>query len=185
MKIKRSSRRGEVVMKIRRRDEPLLAAAVAKKSPFRIKRILVPVDFSDCSKKALSYAVALAKEHEATLTLFHAVPTQYLIGEAPMPVTYREMHAALRAHATRDLADLIGEEVKNAVPANSSVDIGNPAPLIVGVAERLKADVIVISTHGRTGFKHALLGSVTEQVVRHAPCPVLVVRERERDFLAN
>lgn len=171
-------------MKVKRGDERLLAAA-AKKSPFRIKQIFVPVDFSDCSKKALHYAIALAKEHEAALTLFHAVPNQYVISQEPMALTYREMHAALRTLAGEDIAHLIAEEIKGQVPVDSFTDVGNPAPLIVGLAERLGADVIVISTHGRTGFKHALLGSVTEQVVRHAPCPVLVVRERERDFLAN
>jgi nucleotide-binding universal stress UspA family protein len=53
------------------------------------------------------------------------------------------------------------------------------------VAKTVNADVIVISTHGRTGLKHVLLGSVAEHVIRHAPCPVLVVREREHEFLAN
>lgn len=64
------------------------------------------------------------------------------------------------------------------------VTTGSPAAEIVGAATRLPADVIVISTHGRTGLKHVLLGSVAEHVVRHARCPVLGVRENEREFLA-
>lgn len=62
---------------------------------------------------------------------------------------------------------------------------GSPAFEIIEVAKFLPADVIVISTHGRTGLKHMLLGSVTERVVSRAPCPVLVVREREREFIAS
>jgi nucleotide-binding universal stress UspA family protein len=73
--------------------------------------------------------------------------------------------------------------VRGVVAADTIVRTGSPAQEIIAIAERVPADMIVISTHGRTGLKHALLGSVTERVVRHAPCPVLVVRESERDIV--
>ena len=66
------------------------------------------------------------------------------------------------------------------MPCDLLVRIGNPAAEIVSVARLLKSDLIVISTHGRTGLKHLLLGSVAETVLRHAPCPVLIVRNREQ-----
>ena len=187
MNAKPTNRPGEVLLKVTRRDEPLLAAANAARetSPFQIKNILVPVDFSDCSKKALRYAIPLAKEHGAALTLLYVVPTpSYVIGEYGIE-TYLETQAEMRATGARELARLVVNEIKGEVPADSCVTIGSASHHIVDVAKTVNADVIVISTHGRTGLKHVLLGSVAEHVIRHAPCPVLVVRESEREFLAN
>jgi Universal stress protein family len=83
MKAKPTNKAGAVTLELNRRDEPLLDAAMreAVKSPFTLKRILVPIDFSDCSKKALQYALPLAKEHAATLTLLYVVPSSYGAGE--------------------------------------------------------------------------------------------------------
>ena len=187
MKVKPTNRRGEVLLKVGQRDEPLLAAAndTRPKSAFQIQNILVPMDFSDCSKKALRYAIPLAKEHGAALTLLYVVPTpSYVIGEYGIE-TYLETQAEMRAKGGRELARLVVNEIKGEVPADSCVAVGSAAHHIVDVAKTANADVIVISTHGRTGLKHVLLGSVAEHVIRHAPCPVLVVREREREFLAN
>jgi len=186
MKIKPGNCSGEVVLKLDRRDEPLLLAANDRpgKSPFRIKNILVPIDFSDCSKKALRYAIPLAKEHEAALTLLYVVPNNYAIGEYG-GIAYAPVAAELRGDAIKGLAKLSVKEVKGELPADTRVVSGNAASEIVELARTVPADVIVISTHGRTGLKHVLLGSVAEHVIRHAPCPVLVVREREHEFLAS
>src|SRR5262247_2449377 len=83
MKAKPTNHPGEVLLELNRRDEPLMAAATtsAVKSPFTLKRILVPIDFSDCAKKALQYAIPLAKEHKAAITLLYVVPTNYALGE--------------------------------------------------------------------------------------------------------
>jgi nucleotide-binding universal stress UspA family protein len=83
------------------------------------------------------------------------------------------------------LANLVKEFVHGEVPAETVVRNGTPSMEIVELANTLPADIIIISTHGRSGLKHVLMGSVAEHVVRHAPCPVLVVREREREFLAG
>jgi universal stress protein A len=186
MKVKPGNRSGEVLLKVNRRDESLLLAAndTQEESAFRIKDILVPIDFSDCSKKALRYAIPLAKEHEAALTLVYVVPNCYAVGEygglAYVPVA-EELHMS----ATKELADLIANEVKGEVPATARVFMGNPAHQITEVARTLPTDLIIISTHGRTGLKHVFVGSVAEHVIRHAPCPVLVVREQQHEFLAN
>ena len=184
MKARPTKHAGEVVLELNRRDEPLMAAASfeSKISPFRLKRILVPIDFSDCAKKALRYAIPLAKDYEAALTLLYVVPTHH--GEYG-DIDYAILEAEMRAGSEKELSTLAVDEVRGEVPADTLVRTGSPGLEIIEVAKSLSADLIVISTHGRTGLKHVLLGSIAEAVVRRAPCPVLVVREREHEFLAS
>jgi len=185
MKAKPTKHSGEVLLKVNRGDELLLDAAsrTERSSPFRIKTILVPIDFSDCAKKALQYALPLAKEHEAAITLVHVIATpSYPIGEFG-GLEYATLQADTSDLIDKKLNELAVDEAAGEVPVDAVVRTGSPAAEIIDVARKLPADVIVISTHGRTGLKHVLLGSVAEQVVRHAPCPVLVVREREHEFL--
>ncbi|MBM3837104.1 MAG: universal stress protein [Verrucomicrobia bacterium] len=151
---------------------------------FRLKRILVPIDFSDCAKKALRYAIPLASQHRAALTLLYVVPANYAVGEYG-GIDYGSLEAEMRASGERQLASLIVDEIGDQVPVDPLVQCGSPAAEIVAVARGMPADLIVISTHGRTGLKHVLLGSAAEYVVRHAPCPVLVVREYEREFVVE
>jgi nucleotide-binding universal stress UspA family protein len=187
MKAKPTNHPGEVVLELNRRDEALLAAASGEltPSPFRLKRILVPIDFSDCSKKALQYAVPLAKQHQAAITLLYIVPTpSYAAGEYG-GIDYASLEAETRASADQALSALAVDEIRGEVSADTVVRSGSAALEIIEFAKSLPADIIVVSTHGRTGLKHVLLGSVAENVVRLAPCPVLVVREREHEFLAN
>jgi len=173
---------GEVVLAINRRDEPLLASAAT--TPFLLKKILVPIDFSDCSKKALKYALPLAKQHGATITLFYVVPgLPQAVGDYGT-ADYPTLEADLRATAEKELDQLLVHELGGKVPGETVVGSGSPSISIIELAKNMPADIIIISTHGRTGLKHVLLGSVAEHVVRHAPCPVLVVREREHEFLA-
>jgi len=183
MKVKPNRRTGEVVFEFGRRDEPLLAASAAPE--FKIKRILVPIDFSECSKKALRYALALARQHSAALDLVYVVPTPpYGAGEYG-PVDYGNLQQELEQNAAKELGRTISEEVADSVRAGPIIRVGSAGREIVDVARTIPADLIVISTHGRSGLKHVLLGSVAEQVVRHAPCPVLVVRECEHEFLKD
>jgi nucleotide-binding universal stress UspA family protein len=184
MKAKPTGNRGEVLLQVNRSDEGLLeaASAGARSAAFKIRQILVPLDFSECSRKALRYAVALAREHEAAITLMHAVPTDYALGEYG-GINYATLEKELTASADRQLAALLVDEVRGAVATDTLVRTGAAAATIAAVAKQLPADMIVIATHGRTGLKHFLLGSVVEHVVRSAPCPVLVVREREREIL--
>jgi universal stress protein A len=185
MKAKPTKKRGEVMFKLSRRDEPLMAAASSSRiSAFRLKKILVPIDFSDCAKKALRYAIPLAEEHEATLTLLHVVPSTYTAGEYGR-FDYEAFAAEMRRSAAKQLATLAVDEVGEKVSAETLVRTGSPAGEIIATAKSVAADLIVMSTHGRTGLKHIFLGSVTEHVVRHAPCATLVVREREHEFIVS
>lgn len=183
MKIKPTQHSGEVVMAVNRRDEPLLSPA--RTSPFRVKKILVPTDFSDCSKKALQYALPLAKEHDAAITLLNVVPTPCYPADGYGGIDYASLEADMRASGDKELRALARSEVRGEVPVDTLVRDGSAATEITEIARSLPADLIIISTHGRTGLKHVFLGSVTEHIVRHAPCPVLVVREREHEFLAS
>jgi universal stress protein A len=184
MKIKPAKKSGRVEVELTRGDESLLERGAASASPFALRRVLVPVDFSECAQKALDYAVPFAKQFGAELVLLHVVPANYPIGEFGM-IDVAFMEKELRATAEKQLAALVAKRIPKGVASKSQVRVGRPVSEIVQVARQEQADLILLSTHGHTGFKHVLLGSVAENVVRYAPCPVLVVREREQEFLKN
>ncbi len=146
----------------------------------KIRKILVPLDFSVTSEKVLRYAVPFAKQFSAKLVLLHAIePLPY-----PADLGYVPLGEVIPIEPTRKrLAELAQMAVDPELLDQSVVQIGVAFELIVDFAKQLDVDLIIISTHGYTGLKHVLLGSTAERVVRHASCPVLVVRERERDFV--
>ncbi|MCP4194397.1 MAG: universal stress protein [Planctomycetaceae bacterium] len=134
-----------------------------------IHRILCPIDFSPTSEKAFAYATRIAQHSGATIVLLHAfdVPDSWSVGGRIDEVD-QEIKNKLLAMKP-DSADLKIERVAHGGP---------PGPVICWVAQEQKCDLIVIGTHGRLGVSHLLLGSVAEYCVRHAPCPVLTVRDR-------
>ena len=183
MKAKPSKHSGDVILEVGRRDEPLLAASST--APFRIKSILVPVDFSDCSRKALQYAIPFAQQHQAAITLLYVVaPPPYNTGEFGA-VNYALIESDMRAAAEEKLKAFAETELATQTQKEWVVRTGSASAEIIAAAQSMPADLIVISTHGRSGIKHVLLGSVAEAVVRRAPCPVLVVREREHEFVTT
>ena len=148
---------------------------------FKIKDILVPTDFSKYSEKALKYASAFAKQFNAKLILVYVVePATLTDFQAGMVGFEDEARKAAREKLT-SLRDQQGKESRYIKEIKAVV--GKPFQEIVSLARGLRLDMIVIATHGRTGLKHVLLGSTAEKVVRHAPCPVLVVRGEEREFV--
>lgn len=151
---------------------------------FRIKKVLVPVDFSACSEKALTYAVQFAKEFGATLDIVYVVPPFMPPHEVMMLPEYTRVQEDMVAKGETKLASLVLQKVPQGIPAETFVRSGRPATEITKAAADLKADLIIISTHGHSGWHRVLLGSTVENVIRHAPCPVLTVREKEREFLA-
>lgn len=141
-----------------------------------IHRILAPVDFSDCSLAGLTYAVRFAKEVGARIIVLHVVDLGPVMmttgrGEYDSP-TYIE--AARRGCGDRMQAFLKRVDFDD-VPVDTSAVAGYCPAAIYEAAAKQGADLIVISTHGRTGLRRALIGSVAEGTVRNAPCPVLVV----------
>lgn len=185
MKARPTKRAGEIILEVKRGDELLLAPEGAQPGPtLKIRQVLVPIDFSECSKKGLRYAIALAREHKAAITLAYVVPSISMLGEYG-GIDYASMNKEMRESADRELATVAVDEIRGVVPSDTVVCTGSPAGEIVSIAKTLPADLIVISTHGRTGLKHVLLGSVAERVVQTAMCPVLVVRESEREILPD
>jgi universal stress protein A len=170
---------GGVVVQLGARETGLPGA---NPSPFSIKRILVPVDFSECSRKALRYAIPFAQQFGASLTLLFVTQINYAVGEFGL-IDSPLMEGQVREAAEKAMDKLLAEEIGDAVPATKQTRIGRTASEIAAAAKELDADLIIISTHGHTGLKHVFLGSVTENVARLAPCPVLVVREEEHEFL--
>jgi nucleotide-binding universal stress UspA family protein len=151
----------------------------------KIKYILVPIDFSAPSKKALDYAVPFAEQFGAKLTLLHVVEpvaTPDFANSFPLMMENDKLMAACKAQ----LQSLVKVQVIDPkLVEKTLVRQGRAFHEIADAARTLKMDLIIISTHGYTGLKHALLGSTAERVVRHAPCPVLVVREREQEFVES
>jgi universal stress protein A len=179
MKIKRAARRGKVLLELGSKDETLL-----KPLPSRLGRILVPMDFSDTAKKALQYAVPFAGAFDAELVVVHVIQPLSVppdVGYTPPELTGSEQE--LRKSAQDALSKLCAKQLGARGRFQVQVRTGVPWHEVVTAAQETAADLIILATHGRTGLKHVLLGSVAESVVRYAPCPVLVVRERERDFI--
>lgn len=147
--------------------------------PLRIKSILVPIDFSELSKKALDYAVAFAAQFGARLTLLHVlepVTGPGLGNLAPLVMENDKLVADRKARLDK-LAKQRGISPK--IVEKLLVRCGRSFVEVADAARTLKIDLIIIATHGFTGLKHTFLGSTTERVVRYAPCPVLVVRETQ------
>jgi len=146
-----------------------------------LERILLPTDFSECSERARSYACELAKRFTAELHLLHVagpvmIPAGY-VGTIPDELLRPEQGAR------EELEKWDDPEFEQAKGVVRSVTLGTAFVEIVRYAREHNADLIVIGTHGRSGLSHALLGSVTEKVIRKAPCPVLAVRPEGQQFV--
>ena len=155
-------------------DRPLPAV-------LQLKKILVPTDFSEASNSAYRYAVRFGQQFGAELHVVHVsepVLSPQLAGLPPMP-TFSEDERAFaekKLHIWADSMETMG------VTTKTTLRNGLATHEIVEAAKELDADLIIIATHGYTGWKHFCIGSTAERVVRAAPCPVLVVREKEHQF---
>lgn len=168
------------------RNEPRIrdaepAPATSTLSVFQLKRILVPVDFSDCAAKALQYALPFARQFGATLLVTHVIQPYIPIPEMT-GVDVELIEAQMREAAERELK-VVRQALPGDVVSEQVLRIGHPQTEIIRAAQELNADLIIVATHGRSGLAHVFLGSTAERVIRHAGCPVLVVRENEREFV--
>lgn len=142
-----------------------------------IKSILVPVDFSSNSARALEYAHTLATRFNASLHLIHVceVPSVTTGSMDAYAIAYSNWSQQLGDEAERELVKLL--PTLTGVAVTTEVLFGSPARALVTAASNRKTDLIVMGTHGHGPLMHALMGNVAERVVRTAPCPVLTVRE--------
>ena len=152
----------------------------------KLKRILVPTDFSESARQALTYGLSFAREYDAELVLLHVVetlPVGYATDLFPVPMA--EVFQELSAYARTQLAALHEEVVAKGVAVREVLRQGRPSAEIVNVAREEVIDMIVLGTHGRGVLDKALFGSTTERVVRSAPCPVLTCRPAEHEFVTE
>lgn len=148
-----------------------------------LKRILIPTDFSEYSQIAVRYACEFAVRFESEVHLFHVIDNPTPPGPDDWGQTLAEYEAELRKHATGQLQQVDLAPLKSRECIVENIGYGSPMLSIIRYAKDHDIDLIAMGTHGRTGLAHVFLGSVAENVVRNAPCPVLTVRHPEHEFI--
>ncbi|MCZ7648011.1 MAG: universal stress protein [Planctomycetota bacterium] len=151
----------------------------------RLKRILVSTDFSDAAAKALPYASSLAREYGAELHVVHVVEdslyyAQFVYSGAPCDP---EMVIGGLVEDRKKQLEALRASLPPELRVTTHLRRGVVADEIIATAAAVDVDLVVIATHGRTGFSHLFFGSVAERVVRLCPCPVLTVREKTHGIL--
>jgi universal stress protein A len=154
----------------------------------RLKRVLWPTDFSELSLRGGRYARGFCRQFGAELHVIHVVPpplspdvSLVAPAEVPVAISEPELVEASRTALDKLVKDHFGDSEK----VVTKVFFGNPWPSICSYAKDNDIDLIIITTHGRTGLSHVLIGSTAERIVQHAPCPVLTVKHSEKDFLVD
>lgn len=142
-------------------------------------KILVPTDFSHTGDAALEYAASLAKEHGAQLLIVH-------VQELPR-VYAGDMYYGIAEPSTEEVLGMLRDvkPVDGQIPVEYRLLSGEPSEAIVRLSDDEHVDMIVVGSHGRTGFSRALLGSVAEAIVRKAHCPVVVCKQRLPTYAAQ
>ena len=147
--------------------------------PVKIKTVLVPLDFSRPSMRAVSYAVSFAKKFGAVIHLLHVEASDEACAVAGAGQVMRETAESV-AFLHERLAGVQKKHMRAFWPENCHVRSGRPYQEICALAREIEADLIVLATRGHTGLKRVFLGSTAERIVRLTPCPVLIVRQRTR-----
>ena len=148
-----------------------------------IRNILVPIDFSELSIRAIRRARLLARRFGASIHLAHVRQFDYVTFTAPVPPIVPFSFRPCEENGERSILKELNALAREHGISRAICHVLGGAPAfdeICRLAQKIPADLIVMPTHGRTGLKHVFLGSTAERVVRHSPCPVLVVRERRR-----
>jgi nucleotide-binding universal stress UspA family protein len=153
----------------------------------QIRSILLPTDFSDCGNYALSFAASLARTFGASIICVHVIePMVPTVGYSGMtePLPIADITDQLEYSAERELPKLAKREECAGLEVEEMIVHGEAASEIVRVAKERNVDLIVVSSHGRTGLGRILFGSTAEAVVRHASCPVLVVKPSQANEIS-
>jgi universal stress protein A len=149
----------------------------------RIQHILCPIDFSEASAAALRYAVEFAQVMNAKITFLHVVQPQPIT--ADINVAFVPVELDLEKHAEEDLSTMIQADVPTTIVTEKKVMIAQPTDAIVNMACESDVDFIIMGSHGKKGLERFLLGSTAEAVTRRAPCPVLIVKTHEKEFICK
>ncbi|MDH5739607.1 MAG: universal stress protein [Nitrospira sp.] len=146
----------------------------SRRGPTELERILVPVDFSDCSLDALEYGALVAQRSKASVKILHVLePVSYGLD---FTLPNRAKRESIKTAHERRLSDLVSALTSAGIPSDFLLLGGLPTDSILDAARTQPADLIVMGTHGRRGLSHALFGSIAESVLRKSSCPVLTVR---------
>jgi nucleotide-binding universal stress UspA family protein len=176
--------KAEIIPVRRARKSPTRVSNGSSKghTSITIKKILAPTDFSPASEKGLKYALRFAREFGAEVTLLHILEpiVPFAFEGVPMRLPIEETGWSDAARALKALE--VSTRAKGVTTVRALTRQGIASHEIVDAAKELDVDLIVMATHGYTGLKHFCIGSTAERVVRAAPCPVLVVREKEHEF---
>jgi nucleotide-binding universal stress UspA family protein len=168
----------------RKKKAPAKKNKSVQRKHIELRRILVPIDFSEHSKNALKYAIPFAQQFKASIDLMYVVePTIYPADFSFGQIGFPNVEEELRTHGNEELLKLIKKEIGKKVAARKIVRTGKPFYEISQYAQEEGIDLIIIATHGHSGMEQILFGSTAEKVVRKAPCPVLVVRTGEHEFV--
>jgi universal stress protein A len=148
-----------------------------------IKKVLVPIDFSDYSKNSLRYSINFVKCFNAELILVYVVepiiyPPDFSMGQIAVPA----MDVELDKRAAEELAKLARTEIPHQMKVKTIIKTGKPFVEIIETAAEENVDLIIIASHGHSGVEHILFGSTADKVVRKAPCPVLSLRDPIKGF---
>jgi nucleotide-binding universal stress UspA family protein len=150
-----------------------------------LKNVLVATDFSEPSEVAMAYGRDLARSYESTLHLLHVVEDVNLRYSPEAVIAAADLQKDLETRSLRDLDALVTDDDRRTLKVVPCVETHVSIP--AGITEYAQAhavDLIIVGTHGRGPVKQFFMGSVAERVVRTAPCPVLTVRQNEREFIA-
>ncbi len=142
----------------------------------KTERILVPMDFSDFSLSALSEAVDQARAHDAELHLLHVEEPIFPVAELAWFSDYESVNEENFKMAQRAMDQVLASKVPAGLMVTSHVAQGSITDTIADYAREHNIDLIVMATHGRRGLSHVLMGSVTEDLMKNAPCPMLIIR---------
>jgi nucleotide-binding universal stress UspA family protein len=146
---------------------------------FSAERILFPTDFSDCSKSVLPYVLSFAEAHKSHVTILNVVEFEEL-QHLTNAEGASEVEGSYLAKRTEALQAMVGPHPE--LHMDFVVREGHAFKEILRLAEESDIDIIIMATHGRTGFEHILIGSVAEKVVRHSDRPVLIVKPQKDSF---
>jgi nucleotide-binding universal stress UspA family protein len=175
------SRRESLQMKTQVMESGGLAELVPQ--TLNLKKILVPIDFSAMSRQAFQYALRFAEQFGCEVVLLHVVEPESVIAGTPLATEVFAQPEDDTIAAKAELAALAASWRSRRNSVTSAVRIGHAPNEINKAAKELDVDLIVIATHGFTSWRHLCIGATAERVVRTAPCPVLVVREKEHEFI--
>jgi len=178
MRFKPSENQGRLAIQLESDEKELPPIPLPE---IQLHKILVPIDFSECSKKALAYANALARQFQASVHLLHVQGTPTPI---PAIIDFPIIDPETKHEAERRLHEM-ARILDPSISRQMTIVPGKPEEEIVRAIDETNIDLVILGTHNRGALQHWLLGSISERVLRHASCPVLIVREKEHDFIAS